>query len=239
MSKRIRVKALDSLALILYYRISANTLERGVMGKRSTKERVLGAAVRLFNEKGTAAVSTNHIAEEAGISPGNLYYHYRNKEEIIREIFERIDAFWGEAYSLPIDGAPTLGDMRAMVEETFAGLWDYRFFYRELAALTRRDDGIQARYLKVRDRGLSGTEALLRNFVEAGVLKEPEDEAAIPELAKTLMLIAEHWLPFAEAGGEEPGPARVREGAALMMRVLRPRLTDRAMAGLLAAETRR
>src|SRR5215210_4307966 len=99
------------------------------MGKGSTKERVLGAALRLFNEKGTAAVSTNHIAEAAGISPGNLYYHYRNKEEII------------------------------------AGLWEYRFFYRELAALTRRDEGIRDRYLKVRERGLSGTEALLRGFV--------------------------------------------------------------------------
>src|SRR5215210_7386397 len=208
------------------------------MGKGSTKERVLGAALRLFNEKGTAAVSTNHIAEAAGISPGNLYYHYRNKEEIIRKIFERVDAFWGEAYSLPADRAPTLGDMRAMVEETFAGLWEYRFFYRELAALTRRDDGIRARYLKVRARGLSGTEALLRGFVEAGVLREPEDEATIPELAKTLMLIAEHWLPFAEAGGEEPGPDRMREGAALMMRVLRPRLTDGALAGL-AAQARR
>ncbi|HKH77220.1 MAG TPA: TetR/AcrR family transcriptional regulator [Rubrobacteraceae bacterium] len=206
--------------------------------KRSTKERVLGAAVRLFNEKGTAAISTNHIAEEAGISPGNLYYHYRNKDEIIREIFERVDAYWGEAYSLPTDGASTLGDMRAMVEETFAGLWEYRFFYRELAALTLRDPGLRERYLKVRDRGLSGTEALLRGFVEAGVLREPEDEAAIPELAKTLMLIAEHWLPFADAGGEELGPDRVREGAALMMRVLRPRLTEQALAGL-APKTRR
>jgi len=202
------------------------------MGKRSTKDRVVGAAVRLFNERGTAAVSTNHIAEAAGISPGNLYYHYRNKEEIIREIFERIDAFWDDAYSLPADRAPTLGDMRAMVEETFAGLWEYRFFYRELAALTRRDPGIQERYVKLRERGLSGTEALLRGFVGGGVLEEPEDEAAIPELAKTLMLIAEHWLPFAEAGGGAPGPDREREGAALMMRVLRPRLTEESLADL-------
>jgi AcrR family transcriptional regulator len=209
-----------------------------MMGKRDTKGRVLGAAVRLFNERGTAAVSTNHIAEAAGISPGNLYYHYRNKEEIIREIFERVDAFWGDANSLPAGREPALGDLRAMVEETFAGLWEYRFFYRELAALTRRDPELRKRYLMLRDRGLSGIEALLRGFVGSGVLEEPEDEAAIPDLAKTLMLIAEHWLPFAEAGRKEPGPDWVREGAALMMRVLRPRLSDGALAGL-AAETRR
>ncbi|MEO8876132.1 MAG: helix-turn-helix domain-containing protein, partial [Polyangiaceae bacterium] len=47
----------------------------------STKDRVLHMAVRMFNRQGTSAVTTNHIAAELGMSPGNLYYHYRNKED--------------------------------------------------------------------------------------------------------------------------------------------------------------
>ena len=194
------------------------------MAKGETRGRVVAAALRLFNERGTAAVSTNHIAGEAGISPGNLYYHFRNKEEIIREIWARLDVLWGEAYAMPAGRAPTLGDLRAMMEGTYAVLWEYRFFYRELGALTRRDPELARRYLEVRGRGLRGTEGLLRGFVEAGVLEEAEDDA-LPELARVLMLMAEYWLPFEEAGGEELGPERVREGAGLMMRVLEPRLT--------------
>ena len=53
------------------------------MKRVSTKEAIVITAIELFNEKGTAAVSTNRIAEAMGISPGNLYYHFRNKEEII------------------------------------------------------------------------------------------------------------------------------------------------------------
>ncbi|MFQ5456803.1 MAG: TetR/AcrR family transcriptional regulator, partial [Nitrospirota bacterium] len=34
-----------------------------------TRDKIIKSAVKLFNEKGTIA-STNHIAEEAGISPG-------------------------------------------------------------------------------------------------------------------------------------------------------------------------
>ena len=188
----------------------------------------MDAAVRLFNERGTAAVSTNHIAEAAGISPGNLYYHFRNKEEIIRAAFDRVGAHWEASYALPRGRPPALEDLRVVVEETYAGLWEYRFFYRELGALTRRDPELARRFRALRGRGLTGTEALLRAFVEAGVLQEPGDPAALPELAKTLMLVAEFWLPFEEAGEESMGRERVREGAVLMMRVLEPRLTGRA-----------
>jgi AcrR family transcriptional regulator len=201
------------------------------MGKRNTRDRVVDAAVRLFNESGTAAVSTNHIAEAAGVSPGNLYYHFRNKEEIIREIWARIDAHWDASYTLPGGGEPTLRDMRRMVDETFSGLWEYRFFYRELGALTRRDPELAVRFRAVRERGLAGTEELLRGFVEAGVLREPEDPAALPELARALMLVAEFWLAFEEAGDEAMGPERVGEGAGLMMRVLEPRLKAKRPAG--------
>ncbi len=201
------------------------------MVKRDTKDRVVAAAVRLFNERGTAAVSTNHIAEGAGISPGNLYYHFRNKEEIIRAIFERIDAFWKASYAMPRGREPRLEDMQGMVEETICGLWKYRFFYRELGALTHRDDELAGHYRRVRVRGMEGTEALLWTFVKAGVIEEPEDGRVVPELAKALMLVAEFWIPFEEAGGEVLDSERMYEGVGLMNRILAPRMTGRAIAG--------
>ncbi|MGL4370327.1 MAG: TetR/AcrR family transcriptional regulator, partial [Spirochaetota bacterium] len=58
--------------------------------KKDTREKIIETAVALFNEKGAHSVTTNHIADKMGMSPGNLYYHYRNKQEIIREIFDMI-----------------------------------------------------------------------------------------------------------------------------------------------------
>src|SRR6266542_3409730 len=104
----------------------------------NTRERILAAALRLFNESGTATVSTNHIADALGISPGNLYYHFRNKEQIIRALFEQLFARWDELYTLPGVCPPTLADLQQLVRATFSISWDYRFLYRELIAWLRR-----------------------------------------------------------------------------------------------------
>ena len=197
-----------------------------------TKERIVGAAIRLFNERGTAAVSTNHIAEEAGISPGNLYYHFRNKEEIIRAIYGRMMAVWEATFQLPQDCAPTLTDVRGMLKETYSVLWEYRFFYREFVALLRRDPELGRSYREVRESGLANTEFLLQTFVAGGVLREPEDQKALPDLAKLFWLIVEFWLPFLEMGEEAVGPERSREGVELMMRILEPYMTEAALAEL-------
>ena len=55
----------------------------------TTKEKIIETSIKLFNEKGCLNTSTRHIADELGISIGNLYYHYKNKEEILIEIFTK------------------------------------------------------------------------------------------------------------------------------------------------------
>ena len=76
-----------------------------------TKSRILAGALALFNERSAGAVTTNHIAEALGMSPGNLYYHYRNKEEIVRALFGQLQGAWAELYKLPKDRMPGVPDM--------------------------------------------------------------------------------------------------------------------------------
>src|SRR6266567_6576776 len=72
---------------------AARSARRGRTAKSElTRGRILDTALALFNERGTAAVSTNLVAAEAGLSPGNLYYHFADKQEIIRALHDRYAA---------------------------------------------------------------------------------------------------------------------------------------------------
>jgi AcrR family transcriptional regulator len=191
-----------------------------------TRERILVTALRLFNELGTAPVSTNHIADALGISPGNLYYHFRNKEEIIRTLFEQQFARWDADYAFPDDRLPNLDDLQQLVRATFVTAWEYRFMYRELIALLRRDLQLHLRWVEIRARGFAGFHELFNLFVAAGVLRDPGDEAVVTRLAELVWLISEFWLASVEVSGETVDTAQMEHGVALMLQVLGPFIAD-------------
>ena len=188
----------------------------------STREKILDTALTLFNNEGTSAVSTNHIAEAAGISPGNLYYHFRNKEEIIRGLFERLFAANDKAFNLPKDKLPTLDDLQAMVKTNYKILWQYRFAHRELAALLHADDELCTRFLIVRKRGFEGFHQLFQAFSAARIIKTSTDPKVIQNLAETCWLITEFWLNSLEISGKTVNETQMSHGADLMMNVLQP-----------------
>jgi AcrR family transcriptional regulator len=191
----------------------------------STKEKILDTALALFNQDGATEVTTNHIAAALGISPGNLYYHYKNKEEIIRALFERIDRAWDELFTPPTDRAPTLKDLEGLLETNFALLWEYRFFYRDLMGLLRRDPQLQVSYRRQRQRGLEGTRELVAYFAESGVLIRLKPQE-IDALARIAYMISDFWLPSLELGDEPITPERFGQGVALLRAVLEPRLAQ-------------
>ena len=190
----------------------------------SNREHVLEAALTLFNEQGTGAVSTNHIAEAAGISPGNLYYHFRNKEEIVRALFERLFTAWDEAFQLPSEQAPSMTDFDAMIAANYQLIWEYRFAYREQAALLRNDPELHERYLAVRQRGYEGFADLIETFAAAGVLSQPTDSQELEIITELCWIVSEQWPVNLEMSGRPFDKNGIMQGATLMHWILNPLL---------------
>jgi AcrR family transcriptional regulator len=189
----------------------------------TTKEKILAAALTVFNRDGAMETTTNHVAAEAGISPGNLYYHYQNKEALVRGLFERLDAALDALFVLPTDRSPSLSDLEGLLEANFDLLWQYRFFYRDQLALLRRDPSLQALYRRSRERGFTGTRELVALFASSGVL-EPLQPSEIEALSRVAYLISDFWLASLELSEEPITPTRFRDGIQLLRVVLEPRL---------------
>jgi len=184
-----------------------------------TKDRILDTALALFNQQGTNDVSTNHIAEALSMSPGNLYYHFRSKEEIIRALFERLFDAWDKEFVLPTDRPITLDDLTGLVRTNFDILWRYRFTHRELIALLRQDETLRQRYLVVRERGYTGFRETFAYMKHLGLLIDV-DADTITKLADLCWLIGEFWLSSLEVSGNDITPEQLERGIDLMIQVL-------------------
>src|SRR5574341_132454 len=110
------------------------------MASRSqrTRERILETSLGLFNRRGEPNVTTNDIAQELEISPGNLHYHFRHKSDIVRELFARFRVRLAETL-LPPGGEPVhVEDVWLFLHLLFEQVRDYRFLFRALNELASR-----------------------------------------------------------------------------------------------------
>lgn len=198
-----------------------------------TKDKILETARDLFNQKGTRSVTTNHIAEVVGISPGNLYYHFRNKEDIIRAIFEQLTAHGLEQYGQVLQAYPP-GTLESM-EQTFSMIqefnWRYRFFKRELTALIMQDPQLKTRFHEVNRMQLAVIGQSLSQAMQRGLLRHlAEKDLAL--LTEEVWLVTLFWLNYLEVGGEEINQQTLGRGNAILRNILMNYLSDQARPAL-------
>ncbi|MBH5320909.1 TetR/AcrR family transcriptional regulator [Paenibacillus sp. GSMTC-2017] len=188
------------------------------------KDRILQTAVTLFNEQGTAKVSTNHIAASAGMSPGNLYYHFKNKEEIIGAILDQMYTKWHPVWTLPNDNQVTLIDLRSSLLLNFEILWEFRFFYREAIALLQADLGLRQKHQEMMDSRMLEQEAFIKRFVQDGVFYFSQGLDNLPQLVTAGWIVATNWLAFLEMNGVSVDAAHFQEGVDLLLAIFKPYL---------------
>ncbi|HXP20606.1 MAG TPA: TetR/AcrR family transcriptional regulator [Streptosporangiaceae bacterium] len=190
-----------------------------------TRRRILEAALRLFNERGSSAVSTNHIAAEAGISPGNLYYHFRDKPEIIRALHADYAAAHEDLWQPGPDARQNLATLRQNVATGMDLAAAYRFLGREILALLQADPQLRASYQAVYERRLGQWLAFGDQLVAQGAARAPRPPRTTADLAVAIWLVSENWLSFLDVTGDPADPAQVARGADLILAVLEPYLT--------------
>lgn len=191
---------------------------------RDTRQRILDTSLAMFNEQGEPNVTTNHIADELEISPGNLYYHFRNKDDIIEQLFQRYEERMDTALIAPEGRLPGLEDIWLQLHLVFECIWDYRFLYRDLVDILSRNRRLRMRFARILKRAADNATAVMRGLVQAGVMRA--SAAEVEATANNILVLATFWLNYASVRGDKHEHEAIRQGIVQVMMLLSPFLRD-------------
>ena len=174
-----------------------------------TKDRILQISLQLFNERGERSVTTNHIAAELGISPGNLYYHFRNKQEIIKELAQQYQTETLEMLALPTDRPLNANDKISYFQVLSNQLWAYRFIHRDVYHLVENNEDFRKIYPRFAGQVMQQGQKIYRAFVDAGLMKMTDSE--IEALIINLWIVLTNWTNFLYMSGHISDNNRLEE----------------------------
>ncbi len=193
---------------------------------RRTRERILETALVMFNSQGEPNVTTNHIADELEISPGNLYYHFRNKDDIVEQLFAAYETRMDEALQVPQERLPNLEDIWMQLHRVFECMWDFRFLYRDLVDILSRNRKLKLHFGRMLNRAAASATEVLKGLAQAEILRATVDE--IRASAENVLLLTTFWLNFNAVRNSrvDPNQEDLNQGIYQVMLLIAPFLRD-------------
>ncbi len=189
-----------------------------------TKERVLVVSLDLFNTYGEPNVTTLQIADEMDISPGNLYYHYKNKTEIVAALFHRFEEELSDLLDVPeVDIG--IEDAWLFLHLMFECIARYQFLYKDLVNILHRYEKISGRFRKLLLKKHLASLAICQSFARQGFLETGQQE--VEALCRNMVLAMTYWPSYdiiREAGPE--GNINLSQGVYQIMAMIAPHLRE-------------
>ncbi len=160
---------------------------------RRTAERILEVTLDLFNRFGEPNVSTTLISAELNISPGNLYYHYPAKDELINALFDRYERALSELLNAS-DSVRNVEDAWFFMHTLFELIWQYRFLYRDLNDLLSKNRRLETHFQWVLKNKTRAVRSLLDGLSRGGALRI--DAREVDATATSMVVVLTYWLSY-------------------------------------------
>lgn len=161
--------------------------------KMKTRERILHVSLALFNDFGEPNVTTLQIADEMDISPGNLYYHFKSKSDIVIELFSWYESEINELLEVP-EGTIAVDDQWLFLHLIFETIARYRFLYQDLVNVLSRYSSLRPRFRRILARKRRASLAICNSLREQDILDATDQE--ITALSEQITLTASYWISF-------------------------------------------
>lgn len=201
--------------------------------KRRTRDRILDAALDLFNDRGPDRVTTAEIALAVDINEGNLYYHFRTKELLVLALFARFEA---DAMVLvaTVDGADegAAATYVGFLRQWFSLVWSYRFLFRDLVGLVALAPALVEPVRTISAAMRLAVGDIVSRMQKAGLVDIPESEH--DAVLTNLWIVSTYWAAYLnlQEGVSEFGQRQMDWGLQQVSSLFRPYLSTEAKAEL-------
>ncbi len=132
-----------------------------------SRERILDAATQIAAERGYEGTSIALVSAKCGLPASSIYWHFKNKDDLIAAVIERSFADWLQAWQVPDEGAPR-DRLAAFAMQIAKALLDSPEFIRLglMLALERRPVEARARamFLQARAQTYEALAKTIRGF---------------------------------------------------------------------------
>ena len=194
-----------------------------------TRDRIIHVSLELFNVEGEAETTTIDIANELDISPGNLYYHFKGKDQIIAELFGQYEHAISNTLTAPIERP--LGDGGSVEDNWYylyvvlEEMYQYRFLYHNLDNILQRYPDIKKRFRRLMQLKRAALYAICHALLLQEVI-DARDEQLLG-LADNMTLNLTFWFNYEELLHENRQPhVTIHQGVLQLLTMVAPYLGE-------------
>ena len=198
-----------------------------------TRDRILETSLALFNLEGEAHTTTIDIANEMDISPGNLYYHFKGKDQIIAELFQQYQLALGSTLTAPIEQPLDAG--QGQVEDNWYYLYvvmeemyQYRFMYYNLDDILQRYPDVRKGFKRLIQLKRATLFAICQNLLQQDIIDARDQQ--LLGLVDNMTLTLTFWFNYEQLLHDgRPPEVTIHQGVLQLLTMVAPYLGDQEL----------
>jgi AcrR family transcriptional regulator len=195
-----------------------------------TKEKILKAALSLFNNKGTEWTTVRDIAKKVGISHGNLCYHFPTTDHIIEQLYFNLVAELDQEMSQMQQATQNPEDVFKGGRVLFDLLYKYKFLMLNFVDIMRRLPKINKHFRELQNRRNAEFKVVFNNLVVAGMMRPEIYPGFFDDLLINMSILGDFWISHAEIRFEGEEKDKLDFYYRVTSIVLLPLLTEKGLA---------
>lgn len=160
---------------------------------RNNKARIIDCAITLFNRHGLQSVSIDQICTQLQISKGNLTYHFKRKDDLVRATVDVLKAQLPLTMHRP-ESVTTALQTAHYLNRIYTTFWAFRFYFNAMEYLLTNNEAMRTEYKAIRGWVIDAIEGAVSFLSARGEFQAPVAPNTFHALAENIWAVLLHWL---------------------------------------------